>query len=150
MTTRTRPSLLEQLRDGGDPLAWDEFFHRYWPMVYAFARRRGCSEHTAEEIVQEVMMKVFSQRDFFQYDPERGRFRDWLGTLVRNELAEYLRRPAQRIRPVGGDTGGCLPEPSATGPTPEEVWNDVFESSLLAALLDVVRRRGQSPRLPGL
>jgi RNA polymerase sigma factor (sigma-70 family) len=139
MTSHTRPTLLEQLRHGGNPLAWDEFFNRYWPMIYAFARRRGCSEHTAEEIVQEVMLKVFSTRDIFQYDRARGRFRDWLGTVVRHQVAEYFRRPAQRIRPAGGGTEHGPPEPAATTPTPEEEWNELFESSLLEALLDVVR-----------
>lgn len=139
MTSKTRPTLLEQLRDGNNPLAWDEFFQRYWPMIHTFARRRGCSEHTAEEIVQEVMLKVFSKQDIFQYDPTRGRFRDWLGTVVRNQVAEYHRRPAQRIKPQGASGNGSTHEPSASTGTPEEIWESVFESSLLLALLDVVR-----------
>jgi RNA polymerase sigma-70 factor (ECF subfamily) len=139
MTSKTRPSLLEQLRDGGPALAWDEFFQRYWPLVYSFARRRGCSEHSAEEIVQEVMLKVFSKRDVFQYDPSRGRFRDWLGVLVRNQVAEYYRRPAQRIRPPGAAGNGSPREPPSTEPTAEQEWERAFENSLLLALLDVVR-----------
>ena len=94
----TQATLLENLRDGSDPSAWEEFFARYWPLIYGSARRRGCSEHTAEEVVQEVMLKVFRHRDVFRYDPQRGRFRDWLGKLVRNQLAEHRRRPAQRAK----------------------------------------------------
>ena len=139
MTSGTRATLLNQLRDGSDPLAWNEFFQRYWPMIYAFARRRGCSEHTAEEIVQEVLLRVFRNRDVFQYDPAQGRFRDWLGTLVRNQVAEYFRRPAQRIKPRGGSASGSDCQPSAPTPTPEETWENIFESSLLLTLLDVVR-----------
>jgi RNA polymerase sigma-70 factor (ECF subfamily) len=139
MTSKTRPTLLEQLRGGSDALAWDEFFQRYWPMIYAYARRRGCSEHTAEEIVQEVMLKVFSKRDLFQYDPSRGRFRDWLGTVVRHQVAEYFRRPAQRIRPSAPSGNGHADEPSSPTPTPEQVWESAFENSLLLALLDAVR-----------
>ena len=77
MTSCTRATLLERIGDGADALAWDEFFARYWPTIYGFARHRGCAEHTAEEIVQDVMLKVFQQRDVYQYDPARGRFRDW-------------------------------------------------------------------------
>ena len=83
MSSTTRPTLLKRLGDGADPLAWDEFFDRYWRLIYAFARRRGCSDHTAEEVVQEVMLAVFQQQDVFSYDPARGRFRDWLGAVVR-------------------------------------------------------------------
>ena len=64
--TPTRATLLERLVDGHDAMAWDEFFRRYWPLVFYFARRRGCSDHTAEEVVQEVMLKVFRQRDLVE------------------------------------------------------------------------------------
>ena len=95
---------------------------RYWPTIYGFARHRGCSEHTAEEIVQDVMLKVFQQRDVYQYDPARGRFRDWLGTVVRNNVAEHRRRPANRLQGRGRrlETAGRL-EPAgrpARMPTP--------------------------------
>ena len=101
MVSNTRATLLERLRDGANALAWDEFFAYYWPTIYGFARHRGCSEHTAEEIVQDVMLKVFQQRDVYQYDPARGRFRDWLGTVVRNNVAEHRRRPANRLQGSG-------------------------------------------------
>ena len=35
MSEKTRATLLERLRDGSDQLSWEEFFHRYWPLVYA-------------------------------------------------------------------------------------------------------------------
>jgi len=121
-------------------LAWDEFFGRYWPMIYALARHRGCSEHTAEEIVQDVMLKVFRQRDVFQYDPQHGRFRDWLSTVVRNQVAEHRRRPAQRVRARGGDSDGNGADSIAANASPEEAWEAAFEGALLTVLLDVVRR----------
>lgn len=140
MNSRTRVTLLDRLRDGADPLAWDEFFHRYWRLIYAFARGRGCSEHTAEEIVQEVMLKVFEQRDVFQYDPRRGRFRDWLGTLVRNKVAEHRRRPSQRVRAPGGDADRALTDAESNEAGPDAAWEQAFEQCLLGILLDVVRR----------
>jgi len=140
MTTATQATLLERLRDGADALAWDEFFARYWPTIYGFARHRGCSQHTAEEIVQDVMLNVFQQRDVYRYDPARGRFRDWLGTVVRNKVAEHRRRPANRLRGAGGDSDNCALERAADEPGPDAVWEAAFENSLLMALLDAVRR----------
>jgi len=140
MTATTRVTLLERLRDGADALAWDEFFGRYWPMIHGFARRRGCSEHTAEEIVQDVMLKVFERRDVYQYDPSRGRFRDWLGTVVRNKIFEYRRCPANRLHGRGGDSDG-EPLDAMAGPDASDAdWEAAFESSLLLTLLDAVRR----------
>ena len=142
MPNTTRASLLERLRDGTDPLAWDEFFRTYWPVIYAFARSRGCSDHTAEDIVQDVLLRVFEQKDIFRYDPERGRFRDWLGTVVRNKVAECRRRPSERIRPrgEGGGDGEAALEPAGDGERPDEAWERAFENGLLLVLLDVVRR----------
>lgn len=139
MNTTTRATLLERLRDGDAVMAWDEFFQRYWRLIYAAARNRGCREHTAEEIVEEVMLTVFKQRDVFRYDPQRGRFRDWLHRVVRNAVAEHRRSPAQRVRARGGDAEGPFPEPADDGP-PEAAWEAAFEESMLAALLEVVRR----------
>jgi hypothetical protein len=51
---KTRATLLDRLRDGRDALAWDELFERYRPLIYSFARHRGCSGRSAEEVVQDV------------------------------------------------------------------------------------------------
>ncbi len=128
----TRHSLLERLRDGADPVAWDDFFHRYWPFVFSIARRRGCTEHTAEEVVQDVMLAIFEKKAVFCHDPSRGRFRDWLGGVVRNHVALRRRAPAERCRAHGG---GELPElEAAVGE-----FDAAFDQAMLAFLLDRVR-----------
>lgn len=139
MTTSTQATLLERLRDGRDAVAWDDFFAHYGPTIYGFARHRGCSPHTAEEIVQDVMLKVFRQRDVYRYDPSRGRFRDWLGTVVRHQVAEHRRRPANRVRGAGGEVNAAL-EQADDEQGPDAAWEAAFENSLLLALLAAVRR----------
>ncbi len=140
MDLKTRATLLERLRDGADQLSWEEFFHNYWPVVFALARRRGCSDQTAEEVVQDVMLKVFQQRDFYQYDPARGRFRNWLAALVRNRVAEFRRRPSERVRARGGDSDGSRIDPTGDEAEPDTQSEAAFEQALLLVLLDVVRR----------
>lgn len=132
----TSPTLLARLADGSSPMAWDEFFGIYGPVLWSYARRRGCAEATAEDLVQDVMLKIFQRRDVFRYDPARGRFRDWLGTVVRNRVAECRRRPQERARP---SPDGAPPEREVDGPGPDAAWEEMFERGLLAAALDVVR-----------
>jgi RNA polymerase sigma-70 factor (ECF subfamily) len=120
-------------------MAWEDFFRRYWRLIYSFARRRGCSEQTADDILQDVMLTAFQQRDVFRYDPARGRFRDWLATVVRNVVAQHHRRASQRVRGQGG--AGAQPAPAEDETAaPDGVWEAAFEESLLAALLDAVRK----------
>ena len=97
--------LLEALRSGHQD-AFDSLYHRYFQRLYNFSYLRLRNHADAEEVVQEVMLKVFQHRDVFRYDPQRGRFRDWLAKLVRNQLAERRRRPSERVRARGGDSGG--------------------------------------------
>lgn len=138
--SQTRPTLLERIQDGRDDQAWQDFFGRYWRLIYALARHRGCSEQTAEEIVQEVMVAVFQQRDVFRYDPGRGRFRDWLAALVRNKVADRRREPGGRVRAAGGENAAGAAHVRSAEPGPDEAWETVFEEALLATLLDCVRK----------
>jgi RNA polymerase sigma factor (sigma-70 family) len=137
--TTTQASLLERLRDGSAVIAWEEFLERYGRAIYALARSRGCSGHTAEEVVQEVMLAVFEHREVFQYDPRRGRFRDWLAAVVRNKVATRRRRPDERVRAAGGEPDSAA-EPQADGPSPETAWEAIFEQAMLSVLLDLVRQ----------
>ena len=145
MSTKTWPTLLERLREGGDVLAWEEFFRRYWRLIFTAARRRGCSDDTAEDIVQEVMMAVFERRQVFRYDAKRGRFRDWLGALVRNKVADRRRRPSERIHRQVAEPEEDFTGPAADDPLPEDIWDAAFEESLLIVLLEEVRH-GVDPR----
>jgi RNA polymerase sigma-70 factor (ECF subfamily) len=145
MTSTTRATLLDRLRDASDAVAWEEFFRLYGPAIYAFARCAGGSDTTAQEVVQEVMLSVFQRRDVFRYDPAKGRFRDWLRTVVRNKLAELRRRPAERIRARGGEEQPGFDEPQAADAPPDQAWEELFEHALLAALLEVLRQE-MNPR----
>lgn len=145
MVTATRPTLLGRLRDASDTMAWDEFFACYWPTIYRYARHRGVSEHTAEEVVQDVMLTVFEKRDVFCYDPARGRFRDWLRRVVSNSIAQRRRQPSQRVRGAGGESGDGRLEPADGEPPADATWETAFEQALVGALVDAVRRES-NPR----
>jgi RNA polymerase sigma-70 factor (ECF subfamily) len=132
--------LLERIRDAADAPSWDEFWNRYWPLVFRFAKRRGCSDVTAQDVVQDVMIEVFKGRELFHYDPTKGRFRDWLGGVVRNVVSTRRQRPAERVRGVGGSAEHGLAEFADPRDPTDDDWKDLFDDAVLAALLDVVRR----------
>lgn len=131
--------MFERLRDGSDPMAWEEFFNRYWRLIFAFARRLGCSEHTSEEVVQDVMLAMFKQREVFQYDRQKGCFRNWLCTVVRNLVEKHRGRAAERVRATGGDFLAEVLDAEATGDQPDAAMEEAFEKAMLVVLLNLVR-----------
>jgi RNA polymerase sigma-70 factor (ECF subfamily) len=140
MSSQTHTTLLERIRDGADAVAWDEFCTRYWRALFNFAKCRGCSEHTAEEVVQDVMLTVFQNRQVFRYDSAKGRFRDWLGGIVRNLVNQRRAKPAERVRAAGGDGQDALESAEDPHAPADDVWHQAFEESLANVLLDLVRR----------
>ncbi len=89
----TRPSLLGTLGDPDQPdSAWREFFGCYAPSVFRVARQRGLGTDDADDIVQQVMIVVSAHIGDFQYDRDRGRFRDWIRTVTANKIRDLFRR----------------------------------------------------------
>src|SRR5436305_2637850 len=99
----TRPSLLVRLRDHRDRPACAEFVEIYAPMVYGYAQKHGLQDADAADLTQEVLRAVARAVPRLEYDPNRGSFRGWLFTVVRNELRDWL--AARRRHPAGsGDS----------------------------------------------
>jgi RNA polymerase sigma-70 factor (ECF subfamily) len=95
----TRPSLLVRMRDTSDRLAWGEFVEIYSPLIYGFGRKHGLQDADAVDVTQEVLRVISKSIGRFDYDANRGSFRGWLFTIVRNELKDW--RAKQRSALVG-------------------------------------------------
>jgi RNA polymerase sigma factor (sigma-70 family) len=130
----TQPSLLLRLRDVRDGAAWQTFMDVYAPMVHAYCRRKGLQEADASDVTQEVLTEVARDMPGFTYDPRRGRFRDWLGTLVRRRLIRFFRARGQPAAERGGDLldGVAAPEADAD-------WTAEFHRRLLQVALERAR-----------
>jgi RNA polymerase sigma-70 factor (ECF subfamily) len=87
----TCPSLLLRIRDRSDPGAWRTFEAVYRPMLERFARARGLAREDAEDIAQECLATISERIGEFSYDPQKGRFKAWLRTLVNNRVRNWLR-----------------------------------------------------------
>ena len=86
----TEKELLTRLTNGDEP-AFRRLFDLYHQRVYSFAFFLTHSEILAEEIVQEVFIKIWMNREKFT---EINYFASWLRTVVRNQAYTYLRRIA--------------------------------------------------------
>ena len=134
----TRLSLVARLGNHDDSQAWRDFVQLYTPLVYGFCRRQGLQEADAADVAQETLTQVAHSIRSFVYDRERGRFRDWLGAIVRSKISRHFRkRQAQTLDPVSDSA----PDPLDRFASPEAVteWEAVFHDYLLRVALERVR-----------
>jgi RNA polymerase sigma-70 factor (ECF subfamily) len=136
----TRPSLLVRIRDPRDGAAWTEFVDLYAPLIFGFARKQGLQNADAADLTQEVLRAVAGAAGRLRYDPERGTFRGWLFTVVRNRLRNFL--IARRRRERGGDpeAGRRLEDYPAPEDEASAVWDREYEQRLFAWAAEQVRR----------
>jgi RNA polymerase sigma-70 factor (ECF subfamily) len=96
----TRPSLLLLLRDAQNAQAWEQFVDIYAPLVHGFCRRRGLQEADAADVAQETMTAVAQAIRKFEYDPGKGKFRNWLLTVVRSKFNNFVAHQRRQPEPV--------------------------------------------------
>lgn len=78
----------------GNDAALMELFDRYGDRVLGLAVKISGNSMVAEEIAQEVFLKLWQIAD--RYDPGRGRFGTWLLTITRNAAIDRVRKDGRR------------------------------------------------------
>jgi RNA polymerase sigma-70 factor (ECF subfamily) len=136
----TSPSLLIRIRDRGDHLAWSQFLEIYQPLIHGFARKHGLQEADAADLTQEVLRAVALSVARLDYDPQRGSFRGWLFTVVRNKLRNFLESRQRQVQ-GSGDTSvqDALNEQPAPGQGPEALWVRDYERRLFTWAAEQVK-----------
>jgi RNA polymerase sigma-70 factor, ECF subfamily len=132
-TPSTHVSLLARIRNTADAVSWELFVRTYGMAVYHFCRRRGLQESDSVDLVQEVLVQVMISIRTFDYNPNRGRFRDWLGAVTRSKLARFWRATARQDQlntAIDPDKIG------AQGIDPD--WTTELDAQLLRTALEVI------------
>ncbi|MBC8404859.1 MAG: sigma-70 family RNA polymerase sigma factor, partial [Planctomycetes bacterium] len=93
----TRASLLSRVRSLEDHAAWHEFDCQYRDLILRYCRRHGLQAADAEDVRQMVMLNLARQLRGFKYRPQMGRFRNYLGTTVRNAIHRLFRSPRREF-----------------------------------------------------
>jgi RNA polymerase sigma-70 factor (ECF subfamily) len=111
------------------PPSWDDVVREHSARVYRLAYRLTGNSHDAEDLTQEVFVRVF--RSLSSYTP--GTFEGWLHRITTNLFLDMARRK-QRIRfeGLGDDTAARLGD---SGPSPADAFDDRhLDSDIQAAL----------------
>ena len=111
-------ALVQQLR-ARDGRALEALYDRYSRLTFGLALRVLVRRDHAEEVVQDVFVKLWHEPLLF--DSARGAFRGWLLRVVHNRAIDELRRNRRELAQSAIDPEGelwlGLPDP---GPAPEE------------------------------
>jgi RNA polymerase sigma-70 factor (ECF subfamily) len=107
--------LMERLCER-DPAALGSIYDRYSRMVYSLALRIAGHPAAAEEIVQDVFLKLWNSAA--SYRAERGPLGPWLCTLARNRALDHLRLKREKQRRREDSIEGDL-RLSTSSPDPE-------------------------------
>ena len=86
----TRSSFLDKIRSG-DETAWFDFHRRYVKMIHHIGIQRGLSNAECDDLMIEVMLIFWTKMDNFVYDPNRGKFRSYLGKIAELLSLKILR-----------------------------------------------------------
>jgi RNA polymerase sigma-70 factor (ECF subfamily) len=86
--SNTSATLLARLRQvPPDQAAWAQFTERYGRKIYAWCRRWNLQEADAEDLTQDVLLKLAEKMQTFVYDPAKS-FRAWLKTVARHAWSD--------------------------------------------------------------
>jgi RNA polymerase sigma-70 factor (ECF subfamily) len=129
----TRPSLLLRIREPRDTEAWQTLVEIYGRLVYRHCRGKKLLHQDAENVTQEVFAQISQSIRAFDYQPDLGRFRDWLGTVTRHEIQRFQKKEARAAR--GGDPAaeGLLGNIAARDE--DTNWDEAFHAHVLATAL---------------
>lgn len=138
----THPSLLERLRDFADHAAWREFDERYRALILRYCFRRGLQAADAEDIRQIAVLSFARHLERFVYRRELGRFRDYLGRIVRNAIHHHATR----------HTGRCeRPLPDALDPAAaveqDSLWEEEWRLHHYRTAMQTIRATFQPANL---
>lgn len=119
----------------GDALALEQLYDRYGKAVYSLALRIVRDPETAEELTQEVFVRLWRYASTF--DATRGRFAGWLlgiaHNLALNEVRRWQSRPQKAELPATDDerTYDLIDESADSA---EAAWQNIRRQAIVAAL----------------
>ncbi len=119
----------------GDPQAARAFTNCYRPVVVSFLERRGLQPNDAEDVAQEVFLRLFHQETLARALPEHGRMRSLVLAVARHSLGAFHERRTAKKRGGGAHIVPVSPELSAQGD--DELFDREWFARLIAICLTV-------------
>lgn len=92
----TRQTLIQKICNQYDDKAWDDFVGLYKGYIYVVIRKMSIPHDQVADLLQEILLKVWSKLPEFKYEPNKTKFRTWLNRITKNHVLNYLRNENSR------------------------------------------------------
>ena len=92
----------------------------YRPMLLAYLRKQGLKEFEANDVVQDIFVKLLGK--IHTYDRAKCRFRTWLFSVAHNALIDHARRLASHKKALDGWAVNVLRATPSDSVRMEEEW----------------------------
>ena len=132
---------MRRVADIRDKNAFAELFDHYAPLLraYSLAREPG-AELVADELVQEVMIRVWLKAD--KYNHRLANLNTWIFTLARNCRIDYLRRNSRYVSEI--DPTGWFNEIEDENPGPfQQAQTSRTEETIRAGLSSLPQEQSE-------
>ena len=96
-----------------------------------------------EDLVQKVMFCFFEKQDKFTYDPTKGRFRDYMRTIIRNQACQIHRKQkGEKVQLSSEEKRDFKPQKvEEVSSNLEEQWNQEWRSFLYLQAIEKLRNQ---------
>jgi RNA polymerase sigma factor (sigma-70 family) len=136
----TSVTLLDRLRhDPRDQAAWSDFVARYGPKILRWCRRWRLQEADAEDVTQNVLLKLNGRMATFSYRAS-GSFRAWLKTLTHHSWRDLVDERRAGIG-AGDSRIRALLESLEAGDDLAEELEEEFSRELMDRAMALVKAR---------
>ncbi len=131
--------VLEASRPGEESAgALEQLCRLYWPAVFGYLIRSGMEREAAQDETQDFFADLLRREGLAGVSPEKGRFRSFLLTCLKNHLAN-ARRDEARLKRGGGQSPVPLDDAIASGiareaitaPEPEAAYDRQWAESVM-------------------
>ena len=130
----TQSLLLANIQSLENREAWEEFVEVYRPIIYRMARRRGMQDSDAQDLSQDVLLRVSGSID--RWEPRPGvRFRHWLRTVAANAIVTALTKSNRAA--MNGSSADQMLAAVPESETESELENEYLRERYLRAAANV-------------
>jgi len=95
----THQTLIQRAQNPDDASAWDDFVKYYETFIKMVLKKFNIPFSDTDDLVQDILLKVWKGLPGYEYRREKAKFRTWLGIIIRNTVINHV----TKIKRKGGD-----------------------------------------------